>query len=166
MENITQRTNYVRMWKYLAYLFWIIGLALGVYVATEVPYIHFSWMRTVPIAKMSIITFLIVQLVPVLFCIFCFTKDIYYFIPVISFLKSFLFSFSSFLIVLLYNYAGWLVHSLLFFTDSITSFAFLLYLSGGKAGSRNRGVSLIVFIIFVTLVDYFVICPFVGMLDI
>ena len=123
----TIRYNRKACTKFLFFSFWIVGIFAGYHFASQIDIIHFSLMRSALTSRVSIVSLLLVHILPFLLVILIDNFLSKAFISIMLFIKAFLFSSISFLISFSFWKAGWLVRNLLLFSDSVISFYFLLF---------------------------------------
>lgn len=150
--------------RFLFFSFWIIGIIAGYCFASQIDIIHFSLMRSVLSSRVSIVSLLLVHSVPFLLVILIDGFLHKAFISIMLFIRAFLFSSISFLILFSFSEAGWLVRNLLFFTDSIISFYFLLFSVQIADTGKPYILNSFVLIFSCCLIDYYVISPFISAL--
>lgn len=146
---------------------WCAGLFLGCLVFFHADPEYFSWMRTACYRPVSIVGLSAVTLLPLLiYSISCFAFRSRLVLAFL-FIKSFLFFICSAMVLSAFCSGGWLVRSLLMFTDNAIVFC-MLWLYFRLMNSHHRRMrDLILYISclgIIVCMDYFAISPYLARL--
>ena len=145
-------------------VFWVLGLAFGALISLLNEDHLYSLMRTAVNIRVSIVHLLLIQIFPVLLSAIA----VYYSIPLyIFFICIFKSVCLGFILVSLghvFGNAGWLIRFLFMFSDTLTIPSLLLYwfkhISGMKHSFLLDTKCLVLFTLFVSFLEYFLVSPF------
>lgn len=140
------------------------GLAAGAFAAVQAEESLVSWMRTVQLQRVSIVSLLVVALLPFLISAAAvLIAQVRLFYPV-CFLKAFSFGFCAGGVYLVFGSAGWLVCGLLLFTDLCSMPLLYLFWQRYIDGSRRLALTDAVLpaslLFLIGSLDHCIITPF------
>ena len=147
---------------------WVSGLILGAVLAVSSGNLLDSTMRAAVSGSMSISGLIAVQLLPLLLSAYA----VYYTQPVllvsVIFLKAFLFAYAGAGILILYPVSGWLIRSLLMFSDILTIpvlwFIWICVVPAAQYPMLRRIAVSALWSVLVGCVDMTLIAPFLARL--
>ena len=155
-------------YRFVLAFFWIVGLLCGITVYISAEDSLFPVMRSISFHAVSIVSLLCVNLFPFLLSAFAVSSSKTVLMLLICFSKAFLFSFVSLGISQTYGSAGWLIRSMLLFSDCLTTpmlyWFWLRHLPENRpyVGWETFGMSALG--ILIGSVDYRIISPFLASL--
>lgn len=144
--------------------FWIIGLVLGIIFGWFTNVSRISLMRRLSASSVSIVGLLCVTALPFLLSAFVFFISQPWMLMPICFVKAFLFSYVSLTVFQEWYSAGWLIWSLLLFSDCTTApllyLFWLRWISGEREISKTELFCVLSVVILISCVDFCIISPF------
>ncbi len=152
----------MRMW--ILALTYFLGILFGVACAGS-GFTISSLMRTAASSGVSIVHLLCRTVGPFLLSILALRYQKYWLLYVISFTKAFLFALCAFSLAIVFGRAAWLIHILLFFSESIiTPVLFLFWFQhiNRRTISIMHCVPYIAFCLIVAAVEYCYIAPLLS----
>ncbi len=146
-------------------VFWSVGLLAGVYIADK-SYFPVSFLMRTFTDGVSIVRLLLSIFSPFAITAFFAVVSAKFLLYLLAAFKAFTYSFCTSLIVTAFNGGGWLIKSLVLFSDSISMVLLIWILIRFFAGSLKRAdVLIIVLILFaVCLLDFYFVIPFMASL--
>ena len=167
-DKISQNVHFRRFGLWLLFLFVILGLLCGIYIASHASEELVLWMRTVPSHSASIVGLLAVCILPLILSYLVVHSGRIWLFLFLLLLKSLSWSCCSFLILSAFSSAGWLMHALFLFSDNcsllLLSWCAIHHLSGVRCCSQRSWGLFLVLSVAVACVDYCVISPFTTQL--
>lgn len=150
---------------YLIILFWFFGLLSALLVLKLTPY---SLMYPLFIERVSIVGMIVSLTFPFIFSYILLNRGYFYLVLPIILLKAFGYMFCFCCYSKIFGTSGWLVRSLLLFSDSIAVFLLLYYCyryaTGNRKGSFQYFRFSILALILSGCLDYYIVSPFIMML--
>lgn len=148
--------------------FWLAGISFGLYAANLASVHISSLMLTLVDQRVSIVGMLIIFIFPLLLSAVLIHFSAHRLLFLFAFLKAFCYSFSSCCIFLSFGSAGWLIQSLLMFSDTVLAivllwFWFRFFSAKTVELGRDAGICCII-TACVVCIDYFMVSPFLASL--
>lgn len=144
----------------------IAGFILGSFISSGTWETVISLMRFAAKGEMSIVSYLSSVLIPLLITALAVYYRKCYGVYIISFIKSFLYSFTGQLICNTFSYSGWLFRFMLLFTDTAVMFVILLLflLKVKYRATPNKTLIIGSFSIctLIWILDNFLIAPYLA----
>lgn len=151
-----------RSCKIILSALWSLGLICGIMAATGAGNLT-SLMHAYCQSRVSIVSLLIVPLLPFLLSAYAVYFSDFRLLFVLSFLKAFSFGFCAWIVTCAFGGAGWLVRGMLLFTDLVTLPVLWLYwircADGSRLNIRNLCTGCLLWYLVVVLFDYACIAP-------
>ena len=145
-------------------LCWFLGLLSGILLAIHTSPFSASMMRIAVCGNVSIVGMLLSTLFPYFITVVAYWASAYFIIVIFSYFDSLALSFCAACLYIVFNDAAWLICILFLFSDIflVTSLIYLRITVILQDHRMFREKCLIVFILIVliTIIDYFVIVPF------
>lgn len=149
-------------------LFWCIGLLCGCAASRQAEAYLVPLMSAAAAHRVSIVGLLAVLLLPLLFSAFAVFISEPRLLLAAAFLKAFTFGFTAWGITVAFGMAGWLIRSLLLFSDCcMLPFLFwfwLRHISGERAAVRNDLAVCTAVAVLVGSIDFWKVSPFLALL--
>ncbi len=149
--------------RFVLAFFWILGLIFGVFLFQTAGDSFLPLMRSIPQGAVSIMSLFCSVYLPFLFSAFAVICSQTIILFPISFCEAFLLSFVSFGVTQAYGTAGWLIRSMLlfsnFFCAPILYFLWLRYLSGFRRFSLLEFLFIGCAVILIGSIHYSIITP-------
>ena len=146
----------------LIILSWVLGLLSSVVVLSQY---SFSLMCPLNFDRVSIVAMIVSLVFPIVLSYILLNRcNIYLVLPVI-YLKSFLYMSCYFAITLTFGSAGWLVRTLVLFSDSVSVLLLLIlcyrYITKNKVALYRFFRIAILILFLIGSLDYYIISPFI-----
>ena len=149
-------------------IFWIAGLLSGILMSYCADVSLFRLMLSGLDARLSIVGFLSVLLLPLFLSFLAAYLTCPLVICVIAYLKAFLFAFLGMVILHSFRSAAWLIHFLMMFSDllilPVLWWFWIQVLSGSRSVVFRSGVVSAICIILIGIFDFTAIAPFLASL--
>lgn len=144
--------------------YWFLGACFGIYLASASSEYNLSLMPILLTSNVSILGMLVVFTFPFVIAAVLAYFSLRHFLYFLGFCKAFCFSFASSCIFCFFGSAGWLMHALIMFSDTLLSVLLFWFLLRYIAGSGNlcwRDVCYCITISAVVICfDYYLVTPF------
>ena len=146
-------------------LFWTFGLLLGGYVAESAPFISTSLILAA-VDSVSIVRLFYVTILPFAITLLLALSTTKRFVYPLAIAKSFIYAYCSIILIRIFSGYGWLIKSLLLFSDSIS--VIMLLLVWGKiiqdSISRMDWLLIVATVCISCVVDYYIVMPYLALL--
>ena len=152
--------------KMYFFLFWITGILAGYLFISQINITHFSFIHSVLNYNVSISNYICVHILPFFAIILIGRFSSKPIIAIALFIKAFIYSSTSYMILYAFQEAGWLMRNLLIFSDSLISVYLLYYLVQYADNQQPSHLTALIFISICCLSDYYIISPLIGALNI
>lgn len=143
---------------------WICGLFAGAYIALKTTTIHNSWTQLLYYSHLSVIGFLAMLTFPFILSAILLRISLRGFVIPLLFLKAFSYSWCACFLRICFANAGWLLHLLLFFSNTVLSSLLLWFcLRNWEGKNRNGQYDLLLCLVFILVIGYIdssVVSPF------
>lgn len=144
---------------------WISGLLCALLYIKQ---FSFSLMYPLHIERVSIVGMIVSLILPIILLYILLNRCYFYLILPVIFLKSFNYMCCYLCITYSYGTAGWLVRTLLLFSDTVSVIILLhfcyRFAAGNKIGMTSYFKYTFAVLIIVGCLDYYIISPFILML--
>ena len=154
--------------KALLAIFWILGLFLGCYLATELSTEVVFTISTITEQRTSIFVLFLLPAISLLLSYFAARLRLQLLMIPIAMGKAICFSFCASCLIFAFEDAGWLLYRFYLFSDSISVIILIWFWNrhiSSNTDSLNKHLIFSLTAIFViSMSDYFLVSPFVRML--
>lgn len=148
--------------------FWVVGLLSGILVSLSFRELLVPMLRQAVCEDNSVSGFLVVSVLPFIFCAYSVSLSEHWLLPLIGGLKALSFGFCACGVALAFGQSGWLIRMLLLFSDCITVpllyWFSLRHISGRTSRVLRDMVVVIVVLLVVGYADCMVVSPFLARL--
>ncbi len=152
---------------YLA-ISWCLGLIIGALFSYETQSISISLMRTAASTRVSIVWLLVLRTAPLVLSAIAIYLRLPYFTLIIVFFKAFIFGFAACGTVWTFFSSGWLITSLLMFSDFFMVIPLLYFwirhISGTQSYLRRDFIVSLLLSAALCIADYLFVSPFLAVL--
>lgn len=172
LRRVASDSNRSQSWcklsVFLLAMLWCLGLILGVVVSSSAGEAFSSLMRLAFRSPVSIVSLLIVTLLPFLLtAVAVFFSKTWLFFP-ICFLKAFSYGYAMHAIVLSYGTSGWLIQLILIILDSLAMtvllWLWIRHIAGRQQTFRIDGAVCAAVLLATAFTEYYFVSPFLATL--
>ena len=140
-----------------------VGFVFGVCVANRVDIDLLTFIQMASSHKASLPALLFVTTTPLLASCMAVYTDRQWILYIVSLLDAFSWSFCSYLVLIAYGAAGWLIHILILFSSNFLNILLcwfsLHYISGAKKCLIRNGIFAVLLSIIICCIDYCFVSP-------